>query len=188
MNKLSISKIDEAMKGYNNIVVKNWNGNELKIKMVISKDEMETFVNKVVEACFSDKGDYMPENEDAATRECVLSIYGNVAMPSDESHKYNILYCSSLYECIMEEINDSQYCTIIDAIHNKVDAIVEMNVQHVYMEVNQVVNSLNALVTEFSNMFKGITPDDVKNILGAISSGKLDEEKLVEAYIAHNKK
>lgn len=188
MNKLSINKVDDVIKGYDNIIVKDWFGNELKIKKNISREEMLAFVSKVVDACFSDTSDYLPENEDAAIRECVLSIYGNVNMPSDESHKYDILYCTSLFDQIMEEIDRSQYCAIIDAIHNKIDAIVEMNVQHIYMEVNQVINSTKALVTEFSNMFNGITSDDVKNMLKAISGGKLDEEKLVEAYLNHQAK
>lgn len=187
MNKVSISKIDDVMKSYDNIVSKDWNGIELKIKRRISYTEMHAFVDKVVEACFSPNGDYLPENKFVAIRECVLTMYANVTLPAEESHKYNILYCSDLFDIVMGEIDTRQYETIVDAILDKTDFIAEMNVQHIYTEVNQVVSSMKALTDEFGKMFSGITSDDVKTLLGAVSSGRLDEEKLVEAYLKQTK-
>ena len=190
MNKLSISKIDDAMKSIDtySVMSKDWFGHELKIKKCLRYAEMKSFVDNVVSACITSDGDYTPENKDPAIRECVLTMYCNITLPNDISHKYDILYGSGLFETILGDINNDQFRQIVKAIDKKIDDAEEKNVQHVYAELNQVVNSMKSLTEEFGNLFKGITSDDIKNIIGAISNSKLDEEKLVKAYMEHSTK
>ena len=45
--------------------------------------------------------------------------------------------------------------------------------------------SLLLISVQMSEMFNGVNADDIKNIMGALTDGGLDEEKLVKAYMAN---
>lgn len=183
MKKLSVSKIDEGIKNNLFEVKKDWNGNEIIIKKFVGYETMLDIVNKTVDACFDRNGNYLPEMRDMAFREQVISGYSNAAIPSPISHKYDILYMSGIYEIVLCEIDSNQLNSIKDAIYEKTEYRADVNVQRIYSKIEEVTGTLQTMAKEMVDVFNGITREDVQTIMNAIANGKIDEGKIVEAYM-----
>lgn len=190
-NMVSIEKLDEIMSDHFPAVeVVEWHGTELEIRKTISAATMYDLVRKVANACFDETtGEYLSEVRDFAERVAIVSAYTNVQLPDDDTeHLYDILYRTDLYDAVWKNICSDQLLAISDAIDQRIETRTEANRAMFEREVQNIIDSVQQLGEQISQLFDGITPEDLKAMISAIGEGGVDEEKIVQAVVAEQNK
>lgn len=189
IKKISINAMDRVMSEFHSPTTKfDWHGIEVTVKPTLSFENMMTFVDSVVKSCFtSDTGVYIPEVKDFALKSCILELYANFSMPSNIEHRYNLIYCTDAVEAVKEHINTEQLYEIECAIDEKIEHTAQANIDALNKQMNELYASLNNMQEQFANIFSGVGNDELSRLIGAISDGGLNEEKIVKAYIDNQK-
>ena len=108
-NLLNVSVPDT---GYSNI---RWNGIMIRVRHMISLDEITEFVDGVVERC-SD-GRFRAERADYELRLATIVFYTNIIVADDQVVMYELLYGTNLYDTVCECVNTAQYKAIKEAVN-----------------------------------------------------------------------
>lgn len=175
-----------AEKNYTGKTVVNWNDLEIEIKRNLTLSEVVDFVNIVSSAAFNEEGAYMPEFIDAAILICTVEAYTNINLGRGEIEAiaaYDYIYHSGIFDVIMENIDEEQFEKIVRAAVKKIEHLANTNIQAVTKQVNELGAAFEGLETGLSSLTEGISPEDLRGVVDALSSGVLDEKKLVEAII-----
>lgn len=185
--KISINALEKATKeNYSPTATVEWCGLGVVIKRNLTLSEMRIFVDSVVKACFSEPvGVYMPELKDYAIRAMAIELYTNLSTPSDLHKKYDLLYSSDIWHIVLSNIDQDQFNEMLAAIDEKIRNIASANVSLINKQVSDLYSSIENIQTQLSSLFDGIGADDVRNLVGAIANGGIDEEKLIKAYMAN---
>lgn len=187
--RVSVNAMDEIMKDVENVVHVEWKGLDVEVKKFLSLQEMLDFVDSVVKSCFhAETGEYLPQVKDFAIRCNVLEHYAHFALPRKIETQYDIVMQSGAYEMIQEHINESQFTEMLRSIDAKVKHIADANAQAALDKVETALAAINDFSDKMSEMFSGVGAEDIANVMKAISDHGLDETKLVEAYVAQQKK
>jgi len=162
-----------------------WNGLKIKIRSTVSLKYMLIFVDYVVKACFSNSGEYIPEIMDFAIKSATIKYYTNIELPEDTSKQYKLVYGTDLFEKIFdaEIIDPDQFDTITKSIRNKLNYISNADANRLTYEFENAARGFSELLEQMSGVFAGVDNIDVSAISSAISSGIIDEEKLVNAFV-----
>ena len=175
--RISISVMDKIIKEhFENTTTEQWYGIEVQIKKTLSFTEMMEFVNDVVLSCFQEDGGFVPEVMDFAIRSNILSKYANFSLPDKLEHRYEIIYKTDIIDLVCSRINGAQLNEIVASINRKVEFLCDSNA----LMIKRQVNDLQART---EGMFNGISSDDIAKLANVLSSGELDEGKIVEAYL-----
>ena len=110
-------------------------------------------------------------------------MYANFALPANVERKYDLIYCTNAVKTVVANINVTQFEEIINSINAKVNNIAQANVEAVNRQMNELYAAFNNLQEQMSGIFDGIGTEEVSKLIGAISEGKFDETKLIQAYI-----
>lgn len=185
IKKISATAFTKATNdNYSPTITVEWNGLNIVIKRNLNISEMAAFVDGVVTACFSDKNDgFTPEFKEFVIDAIMVELYTNIDMPGDLSDRYDVIYRSGITQLIMENIDTWQYEDIRSAIEAKIKNINDANISSFNKQVSELYHAVENIESQMSSVFEGINANDIKNIAGAISGGKIDEEKLVKAYV-----
>lgn len=185
IKKISINTLEKCVKeaAGEPFVTREWRGIDVDIKVRLSLMEMMTFVDGVVKSCFTEQSaEYMPEIQDFAIRCSVLETYANFTLPSNIEKRYELAYGCDVYDVILSVIDRAQFDTIMRAIDEKISHLADANIEAINRQVNELYASLSSLEERLSEAFRGIDNESLSGLVDAISNGKLDEEKLVQAY------
>lgn len=187
--KISINTFDKIVaENYTPTENLQWHGVDLVIKKTLTLKEVMTFVNTVVKGCFTtDDASYIPEVKDFFIKCCIVDMYTNLSLPDNSEHKYNLIYCSDIIESVLPHINEQQFNEMCQAINDKLKNLAQANIEMVHKQMNELYTSFNALQEKLSSTFSNVNSDDVVKLIGAITGGKLDEDKLVKAYVSQTK-
>lgn len=181
--RVSISSIEKSMKEiYTPVEALEWNGVEILVKRTLSFDEAMIFVKDVVQGCFASDGEYIPEVKDFLVKNYVIESYTNVALPSNTSDRYSLIYKSELADFIIPHINQSQFKSIMNAVDEKLRNISQANMNLVNKKATELFESIESIEAQMSDIMSSIGSEDIAKLIGAISDGRLDEKKLVDAY------
>ena len=180
-NKVSVASIEKVMKEHFTGVSKtfDWYGVEVEYKENISMEHMVTFVDEVVNSCFDKNGDYVPEFKDFLIRTFVVQLYSNVRMPQDIKKQYDILFCSDLFDVLVQHIDSEQYLSMLSAI----DAKLKYRSSADVIATKQTLNELIAQFQNYGEQLAQVDIEDIRNIAGAINTIDFDEGKLVDAVL-----
>lgn len=160
-----------------------WNEMSVVVKRIIPLDMMIRFVDNVVESCFQgDSREYMPEYMDFAIRSNVIAMYTNVELPKDYADQYAILYGTNLVDAVLEIVDRAQFQDMLRSADHKLENMLENKTQLLNLKIDSVATKMNELSDTIGELFSGVTQDDIKKIVPALSSVKIDEKKLMEAY------
>ncbi len=182
--KVSISLFDKISKeNFQNEITAQWHNTELKIKKTLPLPDVLAFVNDVVESCFHEQCGFLPEIKDFVIKTNILSRYANFSMPNNLEHRYQMVYCSDAVDTVREFIDTEQLREIVDAINTKIQFRCNTAVTDLQKRIDQVVGTVEKMSNQIGTLFSGVTQDDMRNLIGVISDGGLDEQKLVKAYI-----
>lgn len=189
IKRISVNAMDEILKRFENTETVQWNGMEVIITRNLSLEDMLAFADSVVKSCFDQTtGAYMPEVKDFVVRINVMERYANFTMPSKAERQYDIVMQSGAYEMILDHINMAQFGELMRAIDAKLQNAADANVQMVFKQFNDVVTAFEGLQEKVGALFSGVDPADIGNLMSAMSEHGIDEEKVVQAYIAEQEK
>lgn len=180
IDMVSVNAIESVMKNeFANEVTVQWHGVDIVIRKTIGLKQAFEFVNQSVNSCFAEKdGAYMPEMKDFVIRACLVEKYTNIRSPENPEKLYDILYKTDLCNVVCGNIYIEQFNALVEAINDKLDYVSSADVK----AVQKVSENIGSLIQNFTDVFSGVTADDVKKITDAIVSGQFSEEKLIEAY------
>ena len=183
--KISINEFENAVnEGYEEYITAEWRGLPIVIKQTLSLSEMIAFVDGVASACFGQEDmAYVPAAEDFAIRTAIIELYTNIRLPTNIHKKYDLLYRSDIVDFICNNVNRSQYEAIMRATHTKIDHISDSNVAAANKQFENLFATFENLQTQMEDMLEGVDEEDIKKLVGAIGNGKIDEDKIVKAYI-----
>lgn len=187
--KISINAFETAVKENiaPNVSTEEWMGLQVEIKHTISLQEMMSLVAEVVDNCFLENGAYIPEVMQPLLDCGVVERYTNISLPSNLSNRYELVMRSGIMDFIMPRINSNQYNDIVVAIRDKIDYMCDTNITEFRNNLNDMVESMSALQEDTKALFGKISPEAIHELLGAFSSEKAIEEKVVDAYIDKQK-
>lgn len=179
--KISVNAFEKVMKDtYAPVEEVEWNGLEIVIQKTLPLSEMLSFIENVVKSCFRrDSGEYEPGVKDFAIRTMVLEKYANFAMPQKLEYQYDLLYCTDAYITVCKYINAAQFEEILFAIDDKIDYMKQANI----FAFKKQMNSFTAALENFEEQMGQFDTADISKLLGTLSDSKIDEDKLVKAYI-----
>ena len=186
--KVSIALFDKiAKEQFQNEATIEWHDAQLRVKYALSLTDMLAFVDDVVGSCFHDKLGYMPEVKDFAIKTNILSRYANFSLPDNLEHRYQLVYMTDAVDAVCAAIDGTQLQEIVNSINSKIRFLCDSKATMIQERINDVLNTMEKMRDNTKSIFDGITQDDLKNLMGAITSNGLDEQKLVQAYIEQSK-
>lgn len=186
--KISITTFEKIMKDIHiSTKTVEWNGVNITIKPTLSLKEMLSFVDNVVQSCFTtEDAAYIPEVKEFVIKCCVLEMYANFTLPTNVERKYDLIYCTDAIDVVMSNINAAQFGEIMEAINDKISNIAQANIESANKQINELYSAFDNIQEQMSSLFAGIGNDEIGKLVGAIAGDKFDEAKLVQAYIDHN--
>lgn len=186
--KVSIALFDKiAKEHFQNEATIQWHEAEVRVKRTLSLKEMLSFVDEVVGSCFHDELGYMPEVKDFAIKSNILTRYANFSVPDNLEHRYQMVYGTDAVDAVCAVIDTTQLQEIVNSINSKIRFLCDSKATMIQERINDVLNTMEEMRDNTKSIFDGITQDDLKNLMGAITSNGMDEQKLVQAYIEQAK-
>ena len=183
--KISVNAFEKVVKGNTNTKTIKWNDLEVIVTPSLSLKEMMAFVNNVVTLCFvGEDNKYTPEVKDFAVKANVLEKYANFTLPKSIDKQYEFIYNTDAFETVLMVINPHQFQEMMAAIDKKLDHIASSSVADAERRINGILSSVEGLGTQIESIFSGIDSETMTGIAQAIQGGKLDEGKLMEAYLS----
>lgn len=167
------------------VVPIEWNTLNVKVKQSLGLNECIEFAKNASELCFSKDGDYMPEMLKFSIGYTTVVMYTDLVLPEDLNDKYKIVTQTDIINRITEVIDKVQYESLMYAIDERIDYKLNSNIDAVSRQIDILYGKAEDTFTKFSEMFAGIDVDEFKNIMTTISQSKLDEGKLMEAYLKY---
>lgn len=186
--KVSIAQFDKIMKEQvKEDTTIRWFGAEVKVKRVLPLADMLAFVDDVVKSCFHDTLGFMPEVVDFAIKSNILTKYANFSVPDNLEHRYQMIYATDVVDAVCKEISAVQLQEIVNAINKKIGFLCDSKAAEIEARVNDLLTAMEEIRDKTQDIFDGLTSDDVKNIMDAITNGGVSEEKIVRAYLDQEK-
>lgn len=185
IKRISVNAFDKVLhESPANQVAIDWRGNELVITPTLSLEDMLQFVTSVVKSCYNQEtGSYTPENKHFAIYGCVLALYANFTLPKNLSHRYDLIYRTDAVGTVLCHINLDQYNEICAAIDATLDHMSQIQIESANKQVAALYSSLENIESTMSELFKNVTPESFNGIMGALAGGKIDEGKIMQAYL-----
>ena len=90
-------------------------------------------------------------------------------------------------DAVCAAIDGTQLQEIVNSINSKIRFLCDSKATMIQERINDVLSTMEEMRDNTKSIFDGITQDDLKNLMGAITSNGLDEQKLVQAYIEQAK-
>lgn len=186
--RISINALEKiAKEQFQETTTKKWFDIEITIKRSLPLTEMLEFVQEVSEACFTTDGTFVPEIMDFAIKSGILTHYANFTLPSNLEKQYWLIYSTDAIEAVCECINNAQLQEIVDAANRKIDHMCDTDIVATRAKLNELYSAFEKMGEEFSNMFSGVNPEELRNMISALGNSDVSEEKIVSAYLEHMK-
>lgn len=187
--KISISTFDKIVKeSYDPVATVEWHGQEIVIKRTLSFKEMIEFVDSVTKTCFAlNTNAYMPEVKDFAIKSNILEKYANFSLPNNLEHRYELIYFSDAVEVVLNYINHQQFDEVMASIDAKINNLAQSNIEAMNKQMNELYTAFANLQAQLEGLFSGVKTENFNALISAFGNGGLNEDKLVEAYLAKTK-
>lgn len=186
--KVSISLFDKiAKEHFRNESTIQWHEAEVRIKHTLSLTEMLSFVNDVTKSCFHDSMGYMPEVKDFAIKSNILARYANFSLPDNLEHRYQLICSTDAVDAVCDAIDRVQLQEIVNAINSKIQFLCDSKANLIQERIDNVLNIMEEMSDNTKDIFDGLSQDDLKAMMGAITEHGIDEQKIVAAYLEQKK-
>lgn len=189
VKKISINALEKCIERKPEIVNIEWNGLDITIKTRLSFEEMMAFVDGVAESCFAaDTKAFIPVAKDFVIGCLVIEMYSNLTLPQNVNKKYEIVSGCDVVDVILENVDKAQFDNIVKSINEKIRYLIEENLAQATIKTNDLLYSVSDIESKVGDLVSKITPDDMRTLITSISNGKLDEGKLMGAYLESKNK
>lgn len=183
-NKISINALEKVAKEFQNEVTFEWQGLQVTVKHVLSLEEFVDFVRSVVRCCFSEEtGEYMPEARDVCIRSNILDHYANFTMPKNSATQFDLVWKTDAVDVVLDRVNEEQFKELLRCIDKQIAYLVETDMSRLRKDVETVVRSWSNVIEKYDSAYGDVSEAELKNMLSALASGSLDEEKLARAVV-----
>lgn len=186
--KVSVTLFDKIAKThFKNETAIQWHEAEVRVKRTLPLPEMLGFVDNVVQSCFHDELGFMPEIKDFAIKSNVLTRYANFSLPENLEHRYQLICGTDAVDAVCGAIDTTQLQEIVNSINSKIRFLCDSKASLIQERINSVLETLEDMRDSTKDIFGGISKDDMKALVGAMTEHGLDEQKIVEAYMDRKK-
>jgi len=184
-NKVSISKMDEAIKAAcdDQSAKVTFSGITIEVKNRIGIEDALAFVRDVVDSSFLEDGTYVPEMTDFAERIALLTYFTNVTIPQGIEKQYEMAYALPILYLITPKIDEDQYFDLGRAIERKIEMRCDTDVMAVRKNIETLFNALESIEKKIETIFSDVSASDVAAIADAMKGSTVSEEKIVNAYL-----
>lgn len=186
IKKIPINEFDRAAGAQERESTVEWNGLEIRVRRRISYEEYTAASVAVTNACFSTDGEYVPEAKEVSLRLIVLALYTNLSIPLNIDKRYEMACFSGVYDAVLSAVDGHQVAQIENAVNERIHIRTQAAVDAVIRQANAVAEAVQNMSDKFEAQFaailEGVTPEDMNRVIRGIADGKVDEEKVVEAY------
>lgn len=186
--KVTVSDFEKWTKnvaGPNEVSVE-YEGITVQVKKFVNMANVIGMVETVVASCVNkETGDYIPYVMDYALRSEFVERYTNLTLPADTERRYYLLCATDLFDHLVSYVNQDQFASIVRAIRDGIDAALDIRNADIERRVSDILAGFERLSGMAESLFSGIDADTINSMVGAITDGKLDERKLVDAYFEH---
>lgn len=186
--RISINALENVAKeNFQDVVTEQWFDIEVTIKRNLSMTEMMQFVQDVVNMCFTTAGTYIPEVMDFAIKSGILTYYANFTLPDNLEKQYWLTYATDAVDMVCKHINMVQLQEMVNGANRKIDHLCDADTIATKTKLTELSSAFAKMGEQFSDMFGGVSAEDVRRVVGAIGENGMDEEKIVSAYLQHMK-
>ena len=166
----------------------DWHGDKLIIKKRLTMAEAVAYVRLVTTSCFSkEDGSYQPEALGFAKKRCAVALYTNVTLPQDMEKQYDLIYGTDIMDAVMGCIDLEQYNEMCEAVADHIDSILDANIDRVQQRIEAAAKAMEEISSSLGSVFDGLEQKDVHAMMHALTEGRFDEEKLMQAYLDQTK-
>lgn len=159
-------------------------GMEITVKRMIPFDAYCAAIEHIIDCCYdSESGEYLPELRELSTRMVITAYYTNLELPEDMNDLERMMFCEELIGQIYDLINPVQLRELHHAVSKRCEIRNEANRRYFDSELQKVTDGIDAMASGIRSFFDGISDKDMKKLAKALTSGRIDEEKLVAAVI-----
>lgn len=179
-------KIEKSTKNVKNIQT-NASMFKINIKSQLTVDEYMSFISNVVECCFNDDGEYIAHAKSLAIGVELIDKYTDLWISDEDltlEDKSLIIYNTDIIESIKDSVNRFQYTELMSAINSQIEYRIKSSIS-----ANE--NKLNAIISEFENIFNqiknvvnGMSADDISNLFKNLKTiENMTEDDVVNSLI-----
>lgn len=187
--EISISdlyKIEKLTKNVKNIQT-NASMFKINIKSQLTVDEYMSFISNVVECCFNDDGEYIAHAKSLAIGVELIDKYTDLWISDKDltlEDKSLIIYNTDIIELIKDSVNKFQYTELMNAVNSQIEYRIKSSIS-----ANE--NKLNAIISEFENIFNqiksvvnGMSADDISILFKNLKTiENMTEDDVVNSLI-----
>lgn len=162
-----------------------WCGVDIEVRRRISFEEVTELVQYAVLGCFRDDGQYCPEVKQYIINGLILEYFTNIVGAEErEVIEYaNFVFNSGIMDVVVPCIDPYQYELILDAVERRVRNQLSTDKKEYNRRMAELDRAIENITENFERMFANVSPDDITNLVSALSQGGVDEEKLMAAYL-----
>lgn len=179
-------KIEKSTKNVKNIQT-NASMFKINIKSQLTVDEYMSFISNVVECCFDDDGEYIAHAKSLAIGVELIDKYTDLWISDKDltlEDKSLIIYNTDIIELIKDSVNKFQYTELMNAVNSQIEYRIKSSIS-----ANE--NKLNAIISEFENIFNqiknvvnGMSADDISNLFKNLKTiENMTEDDVVNSLI-----
>ena len=158
-------------------------GTTIDVRSTVPFAEASKFVETVTDLCFDNSGDYIPQVYDVAVAYAIIDIYTSIETPTDITALADVVYRSNIIKNIRQYIDDAQVESLLEAVAKKIEYRIAINTSAAVNKSNDIINKIEEAEKMLEQVASGLGGEDVTKLVSAIADGKIDEKKLMEAYL-----
>lgn len=158
-------------------------GDTIDVKSTISFADASKFVEMVADLCFDKDGDYIPQVYDIAVAYAIIDTYTSIETPTDISSLADVVNRSDIIENIRQYIDGAQIKGLLEAVEKKIEYKIAVNTSAAMNKTNDIINKIEEAEKMLEQVASGLGGEEVTKLVSAIADGKIDEKKLMEAYL-----
>lgn len=162
-------------------------GQDINVLPVLTLEQFNLFVQRVVEMLYDDDGTYNPAMKDFAIRINTVFAYTNVTLPEDLDEFmediYELLYKTSFYDDVCKAADKDQYSALISSIEEVVKYRNENSIDRVNKQIAMLSTNIESLGEQFANIIGDVSEGDIQKLLNAIDNNTIDEGKLIKEFV-----
>lgn len=158
-------------------------GKTIDVRSTVPFAEASKFVETVADLCFDNSGDYIPQVYDVAVAYAIIDMYTSIETPTDITALADVVYRSNIIENIRQYIDDVQIESLLDAVAKKIEYRIAINTSAAVNKSNDIINKIEEAEKMLEQVASGLGGEDISKLMSAIADGKIDEKKLMGAYL-----
>ena len=140
-------------------------------------------IEMMAQSCFDDEDNYYPVLVDMMFRHEVIAKYTNIELPDDVEVCYALFYNTDLWQRVSEYIDEVQLSNIQAAAYEMIRRRNDMRAEILKKNVESMVDNCSKI----ADALDGVSAKDIGGMFAAVAGGGIDEAKLVNAVLAHDK-